>query len=481
MSADGLWRPVSGCGPDCLPGAGRVDHAGPAAGGPTGGRAGHARARGRAGRAAPGAARAGADAAVRGWARGTLRALGIRLVVRGRPPRRRALLVANHVSWLDVLAVLAVAPARLLAKREVRAWPLVGRLAAAAGTIFVDRAATARTAGHGGPGRGRTARGPAGRGLPRGDHLVRRGGGLPARPGVPAGDVPGGGGRRGAGGAAADRLCRLTGDGDDGPGFPRRRDALGLGTPGAGRPRLTLSVTVAAALHPAPWTRTAGCWPGPPSPRCTWSPAAAGRRAGRSPVGEPTWRPDGNATTRDSLDPSRCIALCSSLVTRRPPAGASPRGGRHGQLDGRQPATDHPGRAGHPARRPADHRPAQRGRHRRPGPGRRHPGQPPAGPGGAPRRPAAPSATSGPALARSACGGSGSSAAGSGPRSPSPYRPTCWPTCAWSTARWSPPACAGTTQVDVTSGQVTLMGLRRRGPPRRSSPGRSRRSGSPAT
>lgn len=63
----------------------------------------------------------------------------MRLVVRGRPPRRRALLVANHVSWLDILAVLAVSPARMLAKREVRRWPVLGALAAAAGTIFVDR------------------------------------------------------------------------------------------------------------------------------------------------------------------------------------------------------------------------------------------------------------------------------------------------------------------------------------------------------
>ncbi len=72
-------------------------------------------------------------------ARGVLRALGVRLTVRGRLPRRRALLVANHVSWLDAVAVLAVAPARMLAKREVRRWPLIGALAVAAGAIFVDR------------------------------------------------------------------------------------------------------------------------------------------------------------------------------------------------------------------------------------------------------------------------------------------------------------------------------------------------------
>ncbi|MDZ5444806.1 lysophospholipid acyltransferase family protein [Micromonospora sp. 4G57] len=140
MTADDLWRPASGCGPECLPLA--VEQTVPALR-----RAG--RLVGVLGMLVLGVGLAGLlavlparerDAAVRGWARGTLRALGIRLVVRGRLPRRRALLVANHVSWLDVLAVLAVAPARMLAKREVRAWPLVGQLAAAAGTVFVDRA-----------------------------------------------------------------------------------------------------------------------------------------------------------------------------------------------------------------------------------------------------------------------------------------------------------------------------------------------------
>ncbi|WP_200206759.1 lysophospholipid acyltransferase family protein [Micromonospora coerulea] len=139
-TADGLWRPASGCGPDCLPVA--VEPAVPALR-----RAG--RLAGVLGMLLLGAGLAGLlpvmpargrDAAIRGWARGTLGALGVRLVVRGRLPRRRALVVANHVSWLDVLAVLAVAPARLVAKREVRGWPLVGQLAAAAGTVFVDRA-----------------------------------------------------------------------------------------------------------------------------------------------------------------------------------------------------------------------------------------------------------------------------------------------------------------------------------------------------
>ncbi|GII21026.1 lysophospholipid acyltransferase family protein [Planosporangium mesophilum] len=73
------------------------------------------------------------------YARGVLGALGVGHDVRGRLPRRGALIVANHVSWLDVLVLLGSAPSRLLAKREVRSWPVIGSLAAVAGTVFIDR------------------------------------------------------------------------------------------------------------------------------------------------------------------------------------------------------------------------------------------------------------------------------------------------------------------------------------------------------
>ncbi|MBG0827277.1 1-acyl-sn-glycerol-3-phosphate acyltransferase [Planomonospora sp. ID67723] len=49
------------------------------------------------------------------------------------------LFVANHVSWLDPLVMAAVLPCRLLAKREVLAWPVVGGLAAGSGALFIDR------------------------------------------------------------------------------------------------------------------------------------------------------------------------------------------------------------------------------------------------------------------------------------------------------------------------------------------------------
>jgi 1-acyl-sn-glycerol-3-phosphate acyltransferase len=76
---------------------------------------------------------------VRALSRAALAALGVRHQRTGPLPRRRALVVAHHVSWLDVLVILAHMPARLLAKRQVRSWPVIGVLAAATGTLFIDR------------------------------------------------------------------------------------------------------------------------------------------------------------------------------------------------------------------------------------------------------------------------------------------------------------------------------------------------------
>jgi 1-acyl-sn-glycerol-3-phosphate acyltransferase len=50
-----------------------------------------------------------------------------------------SLLVANHVSWLDILVIQSIHPSIFVAKREVGSWPVVGALAKACGVIFVDR------------------------------------------------------------------------------------------------------------------------------------------------------------------------------------------------------------------------------------------------------------------------------------------------------------------------------------------------------
>ncbi|MGW7428067.1 lysophospholipid acyltransferase family protein [Streptomyces sp. NPDC054861] len=77
----------------------------------------------------------------RRWCRTVVRAFGVRVRITGNPdaPAGPALVVANHISWLDIPLVAAVLPGRMLAKREVRTWPLLGPLAALGGTLFIDR------------------------------------------------------------------------------------------------------------------------------------------------------------------------------------------------------------------------------------------------------------------------------------------------------------------------------------------------------
>lgn len=72
---------------------------------------------------------------------GVLRAFGVRLVRRGDFPAsgRGALVVNNHISWLDIVAINAVRPMRALAKKEIADWPVLGGLVSRAGSIFLDR------------------------------------------------------------------------------------------------------------------------------------------------------------------------------------------------------------------------------------------------------------------------------------------------------------------------------------------------------
>lgn len=57
----------------------------------------------------------------------------------GAPVLEHALIVANHVSWLDIFVINALHPCRFVAKAEIRSWPVLGWLAAAAGTVFIAR------------------------------------------------------------------------------------------------------------------------------------------------------------------------------------------------------------------------------------------------------------------------------------------------------------------------------------------------------
>ena len=74
------------------------------------------------------------------WSRKTLRILGVDLKATGCAHPAGHLLVANHVSWLDVAAVHAVLPqARFVSKADVKDWPVIGALVAGAGTLFIER------------------------------------------------------------------------------------------------------------------------------------------------------------------------------------------------------------------------------------------------------------------------------------------------------------------------------------------------------
>ncbi|WP_417578913.1 lysophospholipid acyltransferase family protein [Pelagibacterium sp.] len=76
--------------------------------------------------------------------------LGLRVTLEGHEiAKGRTLLVANHIGWLDIVALASAIPVSFVAKSEVSGWPLVGTLARLHRTIFVDRqrrTATRRTA-----------------------------------------------------------------------------------------------------------------------------------------------------------------------------------------------------------------------------------------------------------------------------------------------------------------------------------------------
>ncbi|MBB3808204.1 lysophospholipid acyltransferase family protein [Pseudochelatococcus contaminans] len=77
--------------------------------------------------------------------------LGIRRIVHGAPPRgKAALILSNHVSWLDICVLSALMPLSFIAKAEVGTWPVVSLLARLQRTVFIDRTRrtdTARTNG----------------------------------------------------------------------------------------------------------------------------------------------------------------------------------------------------------------------------------------------------------------------------------------------------------------------------------------------
>ncbi|URF03427.1 lysophospholipid acyltransferase family protein [Cupriavidus campinensis] len=80
---------------------------------------------------------------IRNWSRKLLKLCGVEVEVQGlapgQPAPRGAMMVANHISWLDIYVIHSWHPARFVAKSEIRSWPLVGWLCEKTGTIFIER------------------------------------------------------------------------------------------------------------------------------------------------------------------------------------------------------------------------------------------------------------------------------------------------------------------------------------------------------
>lgn len=82
---------------------------------------------------------------IRWWCARNLTILNIQLHSTGQIPNsttyktQGCMFIANHISWVDILALMSVVTVRFIAKSEIRSWPVFGYLAARANVIFIDR------------------------------------------------------------------------------------------------------------------------------------------------------------------------------------------------------------------------------------------------------------------------------------------------------------------------------------------------------
>ncbi|MEJ2114606.1 MAG: lysophospholipid acyltransferase family protein [Gammaproteobacteria bacterium] len=76
---------------------------------------------------------------IEAWLHRSAEIIGIDIQVNGTPAQPPAFIVANHISWLDIIIISSVLPVAFLSKAEIRNWPVIGTLAAKAGTLFIHR------------------------------------------------------------------------------------------------------------------------------------------------------------------------------------------------------------------------------------------------------------------------------------------------------------------------------------------------------
>ncbi len=83
------------------------------------------------------------DLIISRWSASLLAVMNVRVIKKGTPPSRDiagTMFVANHISWIDIHALNSVRAVRFVSKAEVKNWPVFGRLAVNANTLFIDRA-----------------------------------------------------------------------------------------------------------------------------------------------------------------------------------------------------------------------------------------------------------------------------------------------------------------------------------------------------
>ena len=76
---------------------------------------------------------------IKSWARTFIRMIGMRLTIEGTVYEDSCLIVANHISFVDIFALNAMKPGRFIAKSEIADWPVFGRIAKGVDTLFIQR------------------------------------------------------------------------------------------------------------------------------------------------------------------------------------------------------------------------------------------------------------------------------------------------------------------------------------------------------
>jgi 1-acyl-sn-glycerol-3-phosphate acyltransferase len=84
-------------------------------------------------------AKAKRDALKKRWLGWFSAILNLHTVINGELPEQGALLVSNHISWLDIVVIGQFIPAFFVAKSDISNWPVIGYLATQGGTIFIRR------------------------------------------------------------------------------------------------------------------------------------------------------------------------------------------------------------------------------------------------------------------------------------------------------------------------------------------------------